>query len=102
MSQKVDVSAPPPLRQCDKGAYYKLDPEPAFSEARYALTPSTIAVRVLMLFCRQIALVLRCYGDTRADYLLVKSLLESSEIPYVVTPGGEDCTLSSQTLDPRP
>lgn len=54
------VSAPPPLRQCDKGAYYKLDPEPAFSEAR-------------------------------ADYLLVKSLLESSEIPYVVTPGGEDC-----------
>ena len=55
------ISAPPPLRQCDKGGYYRHpDADAAMEEAQ-------------------------------ADYLQVKTLLEESGLPYAVTPGAEDC-----------
>jgi len=55
------VSAPPPLRQCDKGGYYK------HPDAAAALEEAT------------------------ADYVAVRTLLEESGLPYAVTPGAEDC-----------
>ena len=55
------ISAPPPLRQCDKGGYYKHPDAAAAME------------------------------EAQADYMQVKTLLEQSGLPYAVTPGAEDC-----------
>lgn len=55
------ISAPPPLRQCDKGGYYK------HPDAAAALE------------------------EAQADYLAVRTLLEETGVPYAVTPGSEDC-----------
>jgi hypothetical protein len=55
------ISAPPPLRQCDKGGYYKHPDAAAAME------------------------------EAQADYMQVKTLLEQTGLPYAVTPGAEDC-----------
>ena len=56
------ISAPPPLRQCDKGASYYKHPDAAAA-----------------------------LEEAKADYVLVRTLLEETGLPYAVTPGGEDC-----------
>ena len=62
------ASAPPPLRQCDKGGYYKNpDAAAAFEEAS-------------------------------ADYMQVRTLLEESGLHYTVTPGAEDCMEAFESI----